>query len=121
MRLRRKAISAELVRESKDNPGYYRYNIVIQELDGSEKVVPSYGKDMQDAISRLVWTERSGSKLISIAIVFIISTPLLTFTMLSAVKDDPIWLLFGLGSSILLGFLLQSVDRYISKKWWIVT
>ena len=58
MKSRRKAISAELVRESKDNPGYFRYNIEIEEVDGTRHKVPAYGKDMQDAIERLLWNER---------------------------------------------------------------
>jgi len=35
---RRRAVHAELVRESKDNPGYFRYNITIREKDGMEHV-----------------------------------------------------------------------------------
>ena len=57
---RRRAVHAELIRESRDNPGYFRYNITIREKDGMEHVVPAYGKDMQDAIERLVWNERVG-------------------------------------------------------------
>lgn len=55
---RRRAVHAELVRESKDNPGYFRYNITIRETDGREHIVPAYGYDMQDAIKRLVRVER---------------------------------------------------------------
>ena len=43
-KVRRRAIHAELVRESKDNEGYFRYNITIKEVDGTEHIVPAYGK-----------------------------------------------------------------------------
>lgn len=55
---RRRAIKAELVEKSKSNPGYYKYQVTIKELDGSIHVVPSYGVDMQDAIGRIVKKER---------------------------------------------------------------
>ena len=58
MKTRRKAIDCTLIRESKDHPGYFKYQVTIQELDGTTHVVPAYGKDMEDALERLVWSER---------------------------------------------------------------
>ena len=58
MKSRRKATKAELIRESKDHPGYFKYKVTILEVDGTIHDVPAYGKDMQDAIERLVWVER---------------------------------------------------------------
>ena len=34
MKNRRKVIDCKLIRESKDNPGYFRYDVTIQELSG---------------------------------------------------------------------------------------
>ena len=48
---KRKAIFCKLVRPSNSNPGYFKYEVVIQETDGSTNTQPAYGKDMQDAIS----------------------------------------------------------------------
>ncbi len=115
MKSRRKAISAELVRESKDNPGYFRYNVEIEEIGGSRHIVPAYGKDMQDAISRLVWNERVHSKLTSVIIGFVIFIPFLTACVLGALKDSPAWVLSGLVFSVVLGFVIHLVDRYLSK------
>ena len=56
---KRKAIHSELVEASKNNPGYFKYVITIQELDGTIHKVPAYGTDMQDAIAKLVRTEQS--------------------------------------------------------------
>ena len=57
MKERRRAIEAKLVEKSKSNPGYYKYQVKIRELDGKEHVVPSYGVDMTDAIRRIVKNE----------------------------------------------------------------
>ena len=55
---RRKAIDCKLIEPSKTSPGYFKYVITIRELDGSIHTVPAYGVDMQDAIRRLLKTER---------------------------------------------------------------
>lgn len=55
---RRKAIDCKLIEPSKTSPGYFKYAITIRELDGSIHTVPAYGVDMQDAIRRLLKTER---------------------------------------------------------------
>ena len=56
---RRKAIDCTLVRASESNPGYFKYIVTIQELNGDIVKQPAYGIDMQDAISRLIWNERT--------------------------------------------------------------
>ena len=54
---RRRAIDCKLIEKSKSNPGYCKYNITIAELDGTVHTQPAYGKDMQDALSRLMKKE----------------------------------------------------------------
>ena len=116
MKARRKAISAELVRESKDNPGYFRYNIEIEELDGTRHTVPAYGKDMQDAISRLVWNERAHTKLTSVIVGFVLFIPFLIGCILGSMKDSPILALSGLGCSVVISFLINIIEKfYLSK------
>ena len=56
---RRKAIECKLVSESKTSPGYFKYLITIEEVNGEVYDVPAYGIDMQDAIKRLLAVERS--------------------------------------------------------------
>ena len=56
---RRRAIDCKIVERSKSNPGYCKYNITIAELDGTVHTEPAYGKDMQDALSRLINKERT--------------------------------------------------------------
>jgi|TARA_R110002012_G_scaffold280562_1_gene469140 hypothetical protein len=56
---RRRAIECKIVEKSKNNPGYCKYDVTIHELDGTIHTQPAYGKDMQDALSRLMNTERT--------------------------------------------------------------
>jgi len=56
---RRRAIECKIVERSKSNPGYCKYDVTIAELDGTVHTEPAYGKDMQDALSRLMNTERT--------------------------------------------------------------
>ena len=56
---RRRAIDCKLVEKSRSNPGYIKYMITIAEMDGTIHKEPAYGKDMQDALSRLMNIERT--------------------------------------------------------------
>lgn len=53
--MKKRAIRAELRKESKTFPGYFKYELDVQFGDGTiEKNIPAYGKDLQDALSRTV-------------------------------------------------------------------
>lgn len=54
----RRAINGKLREESKDYPGYFKYEFEIREEDGSITKIPVYGVDMQDALSRIVKDEK---------------------------------------------------------------
>ena len=56
---RRRALDCKLVEKSKNNPGYLKYMVTIGEKNGDKHTQPAYGKDMQDALSRLINTERT--------------------------------------------------------------
>tara|TARA_B100000902_G_scaffold389425_1_gene436560 strand:- start:2655 stop:3050 length:396 start_codon:yes stop_codon:yes gene_type:complete len=56
---RRRAIVCRMIRKSKSNPEYFRYEIVVGETDGTITKHPAYGLDMQDAVSRLLRKERT--------------------------------------------------------------
>jgi len=56
--MKRKAIQAELRKESKTFNGWLKYEVTIQNEDGSVEKVPAYGKDLQDALSRVVHDEK---------------------------------------------------------------
>ena len=65
---RRRAIHCEMLEASKTSPGYFKYQITIKEKDGSVNKVPAYGKDMQDAIERLIWNEWNNHKGMSLQV-----------------------------------------------------
>jgi hypothetical protein len=56
--MKRKAIHAELRKESQTFNGWLKYEVTIQNEDGSVEKVPAYGKDLQDALSRVVHDEK---------------------------------------------------------------
>ena len=56
--MKRKAIHAELRKESQSFDGWLKYEITIQNKDGSVEKVPAYGRDLQDALSRVVHDEK---------------------------------------------------------------
>ena len=56
--MKRKAIHVELRKESQTFDGWLKYEVTIQNEDGSIEKVPAYGKDLQDALSRVVHDEK---------------------------------------------------------------
>ena len=55
--MKSKAINAKLNERSKTFENWLKYEVTIQHVDGSTEVVPAYGKDLQDALSRVVHDE----------------------------------------------------------------
>lgn len=58
MKQKPKAIHAELRKESKTFEGWLKYEVTIQHPNGDTEQVPAYGKDLQDALSRVVHDQR---------------------------------------------------------------
>ena len=56
---RRRAVECKIIEKSKSNPGYFKYMITVAELDGTKSKHPAYGKDMQNALARLMNQERT--------------------------------------------------------------
>ena len=109
---RRMAVRAEWQRDSESAPGFNKYFITIRELDGTENKVPAYGRDMQDALSRLVKTERS-ERLVEtteripdyVYILLILGTMGVGAT-LSTTADNPAYFVAGAVSLVVLFGLL---------------
>jgi hypothetical protein len=51
---RRRTLECKLIEKSKSSPGYLKYEVTIGEKDGTIHKQPVYGKDMQNALSRLL-------------------------------------------------------------------
>ena len=118
--MKRKAVDCVLIRESRTNEGYFRYNVTIEEKDGRKHVVPTYGVDMQDAISRLIWNERlyKVGKSNTYSVVFLICwlTTIIVPSIMAAIYNNPVWIFCAIAFSMLLGFVMVWVDKHFNKK-----
>ena len=54
---RRRALDCKLLKKSDSHKGYCKYIITIGEKDGTIHKQPVYGKDMKDALSRVIKKE----------------------------------------------------------------
>ncbi len=105
---RRMAIQAEWQRDSESAPGFNKYMITIREIDGTETRVPAYGRDMQDALSRIVKRERT-EKLVEtteripdyIYVLMFLGT-LGVGATLSTTADNPLYFAVGAGALVVL-------------------
>jgi len=115
---RRRAVHCDVIEPSKTSPGYFKYVITIRETDGSKHKVPAYGKDMQDAIERLVWSERVdkvNDKTITIIILSLFLSSIIIGGILSTTLNSPIWILISIALSAIIGIILNQVDKYFNK------
>lgn len=86
MKKRSKAIHAELRKESKKFDGWLKYEVTIQHPDGTTEQVPAYGKDLQDALSRVAHDKKveklTRINLPTISAILLIVLALTTFTII---------------------------------------
>jgi hypothetical protein len=52
--MKQKVISVEYRKESNTFPDWMKYEVTILNEDGTTQRIPAYGKDLQDALSRVV-------------------------------------------------------------------
>ena len=117
-KMRRKAIDCKLVGPSTTSPGYFKYEVTIQEESGAIHKEPAYGIDMQDAISRLVWTERVekvNPKANIIVIICAWLTTLIVPSIIAVNTNDPVWILVAFALAVVLGFLMIQLDNYFKR------
>lgn len=115
MKTRRKAVASELVEESKTNPGYFKYRFTIREVDGTEKVIPAYGKDMEDALERLTWTERSQKKTYNIVAISALLTVVIVPSVIAGITNNMYWVIGSVSLSALFGIVMVRVDKYFNR------
>ncbi|MBI48799.1 MAG: hypothetical protein CL850_00705 [Crocinitomicaceae bacterium] len=108
----RKALDCKLIGQSDIDSKYFKYEVTIQEADGSVYKAPAFGRDMQDALNRLVWNERTEAvskfanqrpwmQVVPLLSLFCV---LGIFAIQSKTHDNPIWILAGLASlGVILG------------------
>ena len=102
----RKALDCKLIGQSDIDPKYFRYEVTIKEANGEVHKAPAFGRDMQDALSRLVWNERTEAvskfadkkpwmQVVPMLSLFCV---LGIFAIQSKTHEDPIWILAGLAT-----------------------
>ena len=117
-KMRRKAIDCKMVGPSTTSPGYFKYEVTIQEESGEIHKAPAYGVDMQDAISRLVWTERVEKVNPKANIILIIcawSTSIIVPSIIATKTENPIWILVAFVLASLLTFLTVQIEKYFNR------
>jgi|TARA_R110000803_G_scaffold14378_1_gene39939 hypothetical protein len=118
---KRRAIDCKLLKRSATHDGYCKYMVTVGEKDGTIHKQPVYGKDMQDALSRLLWHERT-EKVVKVAekgdglpIIALMLLVLAIPAVYTAMTDNPIYLLWTLGI-LVVGFTIASLwENYVDK------
>ena len=117
---RRRALECTLVEKSKSNPGYLKYMVTIGEKDGTKHNQPVYGKDMQDALSRLINRERTfkverkletNTGLIFLSWLVLMGAPAIFF----GAQNTPYYLAATCGSIIMIMVVATLWYNYITK------
>lgn len=125
MTKKRKAIDCKLIEASKTSPGYHKYQVTIQEKDGTTSNQPAYGKDMQDAISRLIWNERvekvttkaNKNKSIEYGVMAaIVTVCIIGPGIWSSMQGTPLFSVAGLSMVALVGTAIYWFNRWLSKR-----
>jgi len=95
--------------------------VTIGEKDGTTHQQPVYGKDMQDALSRLIWSERT-EKVIKVAekgeglpVMALALVALVIPAIYTAITDNPIYLLWTVGVLVLGYTVISFWDNYVNK------
>ena len=109
---RRRAVDCKILKKSDTHKGYCKYMITICEKDGTCHKQPAYGKDMQDALSRVIKQEitmKVERKLeSSIGFVFLIWAAVFALPLILTGASTPWFLAYAFGS-VGLVFLLASL------------
>jgi len=113
--MKQKIINVSYRKESKTFPEWLKYEVTIMNENGSEELIPAYGKDLEDAISRIKHdkrvqiVERTTRK---IPVFFWLCMWVLYMTGITALQyelNEPMIIIGGLGFA---GFFL------IFVMWW---
>ena len=115
---RRRAIECELLKRSESHKGYLKYKITLQEKDGEVHEEIAYGKDMQDALSRLVWTERTKKveSRMGAGWFFLTWCIIMGWPALMMDQSQPWYLLYSFGTVFALFGLAGMWYTYLEKK-----
>lgn len=117
--MNRKVINATFRKESQTFKGWLKYEIEIQNPDGTTEIVPAYGKDLQDALSGVAHDELAmkleqqvklipNSVWVLLWFGYILGWTLLTYE-LSADEFEGVFFMSGIG--------LITAVTFLTKTW----
>ena len=113
---KRKAIACKMISRSKSNPGYFKYEVTVAGVDNKKTMHPVYGKDMQNALSRLMYQEKTKWFEAKMSAGWILLLYALLVVVPTAISDvQPAGLLCSLGSTILIISLLVLWNKYLER------
>ena len=106
--MKSKVIKVDYRKESESFPDWMKYEITLLNEDGSEELIPAYGKDLQHALSRVV-KSRKVEKVRKIPLEVWVAAVLLYMTAISIPATEtknPLWVVGGLVGlfAIVLGY-----------------
>jgi hypothetical protein len=117
--MKRKAIKVEYRKDSDSFPDWLKYEITVLNEDGTKEIIPAYGKDLQDALSRIVHDERvdkiqKGASMIPNLVWIVIFFTYISLLSIYSINIDKPWLIpVGLFGVII--FIL-SMNGILSSK-----
>ena len=116
---RRRALKCELLKKSDTHTGYCKYMVTIGEKDGTVHKKPAYGTDMQDALSRLINTERTvkvEKKLENnVGIIALIWMAIIGWPSLLIDSSSPYVFFYGMGTLLVSFFIAAWWYWYIKR------
>ena len=116
---KRRALFCKLVSRSDSHRGYYKYLVTVGEKDGTINKHPVYGKDMQDAINRLIHKERTAKveeKLeTNTGLIFLVWLIVMVTPAFLTDYDSPWFLLYVFGSVVVLSIVAVWWYSYVNK------
>ena len=113
--MKRKIVNVTYRKESNAFPDWLKYEITILNSDGREEIVPAYGRDLEDAISRIKHDElvskfeKTADRIPSI--VYLLSWVMFMTGVVSLhyALDEPLVIIYG---------LIFAVFTFIFIQWW---
>ena len=110
--MKRKVLNAKFKKQSETYPEYFKYDLEIQEVDGTINHVPAYGKDLQDALSRVVKKEKVtklrgylGNSILFLAIIFMAYVTGITYATIH--YETFVILIIGIIAPIIANYVIK--------------
>tara|TARA_Y100000385_G_C13077802_1_gene632317 strand:+ start:940 stop:1332 length:393 start_codon:yes stop_codon:yes gene_type:complete len=116
---RRRAIDCKLLKKSSTHKGYCKYMVTVGEKDGTIWKQPVYGKDMQDALSRVIKKEltvKVERKLeTNVGLIFLTWLVVMGAPAIFTDTSSPWFLLYTFGSVMLLAIIATWWYSHVNK------